>query len=113
MSSIGLKIRNIRKQLGMNQVDFSKSIGISQGNLSEIELGNCKPSSDTLLAIREHFGTDLNWLLSNDNLIDIQDEHRFSSMEEQLLSFFRKIGSDGIEAQQDVIDYISFKLRKK
>ncbi|WP_436240481.1 helix-turn-helix domain-containing protein [Paenibacillus sp. LjRoot56] len=47
MINIGPNIRRLRKLNNMNQVEFSSRIGISQGNLSEIEQGNCNPSFDT------------------------------------------------------------------
>lgn len=37
LNDIGHKIKCIRKENNLNQVQFAKSIGISQGNLSEME----------------------------------------------------------------------------
>jgi transcriptional regulator with XRE-family HTH domain len=54
MINIGSNIRRLRKLNNMNQVEFSSRIGISQGNLSEIEQGNCNPSFDTLVAIKNN-----------------------------------------------------------
>lgn len=62
-STIGQKIRGIRKSRELSQIDFSSSIGISQGRLSEIEKDITKPSAETLIALRKQFGVDLNWLL--------------------------------------------------
>ncbi|MFC3845679.1 helix-turn-helix domain-containing protein [Paenibacillus sp. MAH-36] len=45
-------------------MQFAKSIGISQGNLSEIEMGNSNPSAETLISIRTHYNVNLNWLLT-------------------------------------------------
>lgn len=47
--TIGKKIRKIRKSREISQVDFSLSIGIFQGRLSEIEKDKTKPSAETLL----------------------------------------------------------------
>lgn len=47
LNDIGHKIKCIRKENNLNQVQFAKSIGITQGNLSEIELGNSNPSVET------------------------------------------------------------------
>ncbi|NGP58577.1 helix-turn-helix transcriptional regulator [Paenibacillus thiaminolyticus] len=49
MSDIGYRIKCIRKENNLNQIQFAKSIGISQGNLSEIELGYSNPSAETLI----------------------------------------------------------------
>ncbi|MCY9593235.1 XRE family transcriptional regulator [Paenibacillus chitinolyticus] len=40
MSDSGYRIKCIRKENNLNQSQFAKSMGISQGNLSEIEMGN-------------------------------------------------------------------------
>ncbi|MFD0588740.1 helix-turn-helix domain-containing protein [Paenibacillus sp. GCM10027627] len=53
MNLIGENIRSLRKQVGLTQVEFSKQIGVSQGTLSDIELGNCTPSVETVLSIHE------------------------------------------------------------
>ncbi|MCY9668881.1 helix-turn-helix domain-containing protein [Paenibacillus alginolyticus] len=52
---IGDKIRALRKLNNLNQVEFAASLGISQGNLSEIEKGKSKPSADTLQALRRAY----------------------------------------------------------
>lgn len=62
---IGSNIRKLRKSNNLNQVEFSRRIGISQGNLSEIEQGNCNLSLDTLLAIKEEFKCSLDKLLTH------------------------------------------------
>ncbi|KHL96772.1 hypothetical protein QW71_05060 [Paenibacillus sp. IHB B 3415] len=70
MLDIGYRIKCIRKEENLNQTQFSKSIGISQGNLSEIEMGNSNPSAETLIAIRVKYNVNLNWLLTG---LDTED----------------------------------------
>ncbi|WP_082061780.1 helix-turn-helix domain-containing protein [Paenibacillus sp. E194] len=48
MTEIGYRIKCIRKENYLNQSQFAKNIGIAQGNLSEIEMGNSNPSAETL-----------------------------------------------------------------
>lgn len=67
MNDIGIRVRDVRKRNNFTQTQFSELIGISQGNLSEIELGNSKPSADTLISISVNFNVDLNWLLLGSN----------------------------------------------
>jgi transcriptional regulator with XRE-family HTH domain len=62
MNTIGGKMKQIRKIHNMNQVEFSNALGISQGRLSEIEQDKTKPSAETLIALREKFDVNLNWL---------------------------------------------------
>ncbi|MBW5448212.1 helix-turn-helix domain-containing protein [Cohnella sp. CFH 77786] len=64
-NTIGQKLKKIRQAKSMTQVEFSSSLGISQGRLSEIEKDITKPSADTLIALRKKFDVDLNWLLGD------------------------------------------------
>ncbi|WP_397366603.1 helix-turn-helix domain-containing protein [Paenibacillus chitinolyticus] len=44
----------------INQSQFAQSIGISQANLSENEMGNSNPSAETLISIRVRYNINLN-----------------------------------------------------
>ncbi|AUJ88471.1 MULTISPECIES: helix-turn-helix domain-containing protein [Paenibacillus] len=43
MSTIGQRIRTIRKTNNLNQIKFANTIGISQGTLSELEQDKYRP----------------------------------------------------------------------
>ena len=47
------KIKEIRKALGMNQVKFGDTIGISQGFLSDLEKGSKTPSKSLSLLLQK------------------------------------------------------------
>ncbi|MCY9697580.1 helix-turn-helix domain-containing protein [Paenibacillus alginolyticus] len=79
MINIGPNIRRLRKLNNLSQVEFSSRIGISQGNLSEIEQGNCNPSFDTLFAIKKQFNCSI------DDLILIESDS-FKSSSSSMLS---------------------------
>jgi DNA-binding XRE family transcriptional regulator len=63
MSTIGSRIRWVRKTNEYNQVEFAGKIGVSQGTLSELEQDKYNPSIETVMAKRDHFNMDINWLL--------------------------------------------------
>jgi transcriptional regulator with XRE-family HTH domain len=48
MRTIRDKVKAIRKQNKLNQIEYADKIGISQGRLSGIEKGKTRPSADTL-----------------------------------------------------------------
>lgn len=83
MSEIGYRIKCIRKENNLNQSQFAKSIGISQGNLSEIEIGNSNPSAETLISIRAQYNVNLNWLLTD---IDSEDGITYEDYNEKKFS---------------------------
>lgn len=113
---IGEKIKAFRKLHNLSQVEFSTALGISQGNLSEIEQGNSKPSADTLLALRIKYGFDLNWLLeegrqtSSDSFqLERGDAFSITQAEINLISMFRKLSLDD---QKSVMEFIDYKILK-
>ncbi|MCP3797597.1 MULTISPECIES: helix-turn-helix domain-containing protein [Paenibacillus] len=55
MSTIGQRIRTIRKTNNLNQIKFANIIGISQGTLSELEQDKYRPSLDIIIANKENF----------------------------------------------------------
>ena len=48
-TSIGTRIKQRRKELGLTQVQIKQETGISSGNMSEIENGNKLPSTPALI----------------------------------------------------------------
>ncbi|NQX71739.1 helix-turn-helix transcriptional regulator [Paenibacillus alba] len=64
--SLGDRIRVIRKTNRLNQIEFSKLIGISQATLSEIEKDKYNPSIETVISIYKVFKTNLNWLIQGE-----------------------------------------------
>lgn len=106
MSEIGYRIKRIRKENNLNQSQFAQSIGISQGNLSEIEMGNSNPSAETLISIRARYNVDLNWLLTGVDSVDgitYEDHH-----EKELVETYRKL--NGYD-KNEIIEIVHLKLR--
>ena len=66
MNAIGEKVKAIRIENNLKQIEFAETIGISQWRLSEIEQGKTKPSAETLNELRKKFNVDLNWLFDED-----------------------------------------------
>ena len=62
--AIGKRLRSYRKSIGLNVVDFSGKIKISQGTLSEQENGISAPSAYTLANLCQYTDVDIVWLLT-------------------------------------------------
>lgn len=105
LSDIGYRVKCIRKENNLNQIQFAKSIGISQGNLSEIEIGNSNPSAETLISIRTQYNVNLNWLLTGvaaDDGTTYEDE-----FEKRLIEVFRNL--DDYD-KNEIIEFIRVKI---
>lgn len=62
------KIRDIRHELELNQVDFADELNVKQGTISKIEAGHVLPSTRLLLMMRKSFEIDINEVF--DTVID-------------------------------------------
>lgn len=63
---IGLRIRGIRKHLGMNQVDFSAKFNVSSGMLSDYENGKHPQPIHLLIDISRETDFNLVWLCTGE-----------------------------------------------
>lgn len=98
MNTLGERIQEARKKLGINQKIFAQGINVKQGSLSKIESDQAKPSSETLANIRQNFNISLDWLLLNigpmfvnDNIPIGMKEMFVTSDEEVLIKSFRTL----------------------
>ena len=57
------KIKNLRFFLGLNRVDFSKTIGVPLDTIKSIELKGSNPRSDILVAIAKKWPEHAAWIL--------------------------------------------------
>ncbi|MEX1029947.1 MAG: helix-turn-helix transcriptional regulator [Paenibacillaceae bacterium] len=110
MSTLGERIKKIRKINKLSQVDFSNILGVSQGTLSELELNKYKPSIETVMAIIKQFNTDSNWLLfgsENQQGVHNNFDVRINEKEAKLISTYRKLKT---KDQEEIIDIIGLKI---
>lgn len=61
---IGERLRNYRKDKGLNGNDFAVLCGVSQGALSGLETGKSYPSAETIISLLTHTDIDIRWLLT-------------------------------------------------
>lgn len=62
MGSIGVRVKKIRKQVGLTQKKFSQKLGVYQSHISQIESGRAEPSGQLINLICRTFGVNEEWL---------------------------------------------------
>ena len=62
MSTIGERIKEVRKQQKLNQTKFASELGISQNHVSNIENGNENPSTTLVKLISIKFNVSEEWI---------------------------------------------------
>ena len=63
---VGRRIRELRG-FYMNQEEFARRIGVSQGHLSYIERGEKEIGAEILLRISREFRKSMEWLLTGED----------------------------------------------
>ena len=69
------RIRDLREDRDLRQVDVSEAIGIDQRTLSNYETGKTNPDSFAIIKLADFFGVSTDYLLgrTNNNTIDAND----------------------------------------
>ncbi len=95
---VGRKIRQLRRQRKLTQVELAERIGIHQSDLSRMEQGEYKVGLDTLLKVLQTFDLSIG---------DFFDESNRSE------SVFDKYKTLSPTAQKEVESFIEFKRRQE
>lgn len=66
MSTLGKRIKELRREKGILQDDLARDIGVSKGTVSVWERDARKPEYDTLEQLCEYFQVNLGYLLGED-----------------------------------------------
>lgn len=61
------KLKLVRTTNHLTQAEFARSLGISRGNLSGLELGNVKPTQLFINCVSLMYNIDKNWLMDDSN----------------------------------------------
>lgn len=57
------RIRAMREDLDLRQIDVSYATGIDQKTLSNYETGKTKPDSEALIRLADYFGVSIDYLV--------------------------------------------------
>jgi len=97
---VGRKIRELRKEHKLTQVELSARLGIQQSDLSRMEQGEYRVSLDTLFRILAEFK------MSIGEFFEGVAQESITPRDVQLVQEFNSLSRD---AQREVEDFIAFK----
>lgn len=82
MSTIGERIKEIRKQKGYTQQKFADALGLKQNTVATYEMNKTVPSDRTIADICREFGVDRNWLVDGigDPFRPVDRNHQIASV---------------------------------
>jgi transcriptional regulator with XRE-family HTH domain len=101
---VGRKIRELRKEHKLTQVELSARLGIQQSDLSRMEKGEYRVSLDTLFRILAEFK------LSIGEFFEGVAKESITPRDVQLVHSFNALPAD---AQREVEEFIAFKRSKE
>ncbi|WP_308541800.1 XRE family transcriptional regulator [uncultured Oscillibacter sp.] len=94
------RLKELRSQRGLRQIDFAKDMGILQSTLSSWENGRYEPDSEMLIKIANYFGVTVDYLLGGEKV---------SSSTKTKGKWIPVLGDVAagipIEAIEDIVDY--------
>lgn len=106
--TIGSRIKSRRKELHLTQSEIKQAVGISSGNLSDIENGNRAPAISTLYKLSTILQCSIDWIVTGENanntLIKISAEGELI-----LLDGFRQLSKDD---QNELLAILQIKLQR-
>lgn len=97
---VGRKIRELRKEHKLTQVELSSRLGIQQSDLSRMEKGEYRVSLDTLFRILAEFKVSIG------EFFEGVAKESITPRDVQLVQDFKTLPED---AQRDVEEFIAFK----
>ena len=106
--SIGQRIKQRRTQLGLNQTEVKNAVGVSSGNMSDLENGNRLPSATTLIRLSQILHVSTDYILMGDSPNTEYDST--SDMEEsELLRLYRSLPAID---QEEVLAIVKLKYQR-
>lgn len=110
MKTIGNRIKLRRLELGLKQVDIKESVGISSGNLSEVENGNRAPSMITLYRLSQILNCSIDWIVTGKSPSEENLKNSFiGDREIELLKLFHGMSKDN---QDELLMIAEIKYQK-
>lgn len=75
------RIKDLREDRDMRQIDLANAVGIDQRTLSNYETGKTKPDSDSLIKLADFFNVSIDYLVGRTNTDTFRSPERSKLIE--------------------------------
>ena len=89
LQTMGERILQLRKNIGLTQADLAKKINISHTQMARYEIKNIYPPADVLKNLADVFGTTIDFLVMGDT----ESKAQASLKDTELINQFKKISA--------------------
>lgn len=107
MNTIAERLKAIRTSCGLNQIEFSKRIGVTNAHISRMEKGITVPSDSLTKLICKEFGVNEEWLIAGIEPMYIED---FSSYTDAIMTSSTQLFNRLLNNKNEKVRYRAAKL---
>jgi len=108
-ATVGARLRSLRKERHLTQMELARQIGIQQSDLSRMEKGEYRVSLDTLFKILAVFDVSVNDFFDTQQTAS-EPRRPLSREDMQILHLVRQLGEDG---RREAMEFLEFKVRRE
>jgi transcriptional regulator with XRE-family HTH domain len=109
---LGDRIANLRRNNGLSQIEFSKTLNISNTTLSQYESGKRIPSDNVKIQIADFFNVSLDYLFGRTNIIDTADKILSKASSPSQLNTTYQDSDIPPEAAEEMIKFKDYLIHK-
>ena len=105
-----MRLKELREEIGISQVELAKKIGISNKNIHAYEKGYSEPAIDVLIKLADFFNCSVDFLIERTddyNIVSSSDTNSYK--DRTLLRMFHLLDDT---TQDQVIDYTKYQADK-
>jgi len=108
-ANVGTRLRSLRKERHLTQMELARQIGIQQSDLSRMEKGEYRVSLDNLVKILSVFEVSFNDFFDAQQAAS-EPRRALSHEDMQILHLVRQLGEDG---RREAMEFLEFKVRRE
>lgn len=108
-ANVGTRLRSLRKERHLTQMELARQIGIQQSDLSRMEKGEYRVSLDNLVKILSVFEVSFNDFFDAQQAAS-EPRRALSQEDMQILHLVRQLGEDG---RREAMEFLEFKVRRE
>ncbi len=110
MSNIlGNRIKLLREQSNLTQIELAKQINVSNTTLSQYETGQRVPSDDIKIKIATYFGVSLDFLLGQEKIKVAHNELPLSQELQDLLTVASDLSDEDLQKAREYVELLKLK----
>ena len=103
---MGNRVKQLRTEKKIRQIDFASAMGVAQSAVSNWETGRNEPDNDMLCKIADYFGVSVDYLIGRSNVRSVKSSRQSPRRRGVPVPVLGDVAAGiPIEAVEDILDY--------